>query len=266
MDLKRHKKKVFDGSTTKISVFGVDVDDISLDEAAKMIVNLAGSGQREKYVVTVNAEFVMKAKKDHKFAKILANADIAVADGWWVAFSKLIMGGHAQGRITGVDLIETVCKLSGNKPIGVGFFGGFGGVAAEVAKRQKLASPSLKVVYYGPGDDTTSSNLRLKVPKSLSRRIDILFVALGMGKQEFWIEKWAKKLDVGVFIGVGGAFDYIAGVKKRAPKFLQENGLEWLWRLILEPKRLWRQRTLPIFFLMVMSEIFRQKFFPKKNF
>lgn len=249
----------------KINVFGVNVDDISLQDATAAILKLAEPGSRENYVVTVNSEFVMKARHDPRFMEILNSANLAVADGWWVVYLKLICGGKSHVRITGIDLVKNVCRQASKKPITIGFLGGFRGIAAEVAKRQKLASRSLSVVYAASGDETISLNSRLDVPKSLKRRIDILFVALGMGKQEFWIEKWKKSLDVGVFIGVGGAFDYIAGVKKRAPVSLQNSGFEWLWRLAMEPARAWRMRVLPIFFVMICREFLRQKFFNKKK-
>ena len=243
----------------KINVFGVNIDDISTDEAVLMVLSLAEAKNKGKYVVTVNAEFVMLARRNRQFARVLANADLALADGKWVAISKLIMGGKAHDRVTGVDLIENVCRKVGDLPIRIGFLGGFGGVAQEVAKRQKKANPKLKVDFAGPGEETIGSNLRLKVPNFAKKRIDILFVAYGMGRQEFWIDAMRKKLDVGVFIGVGGAFDLLAGVKKRAPGRVQNLGLEWLWRLVQEPGRAWRYRVLPVFFLMVVLQFLKKK-------
>lgn len=243
----------------KIDVFGVKVDDISFGEAVAEVLRLAEREKRGNYVVTVNAEFVMMARRDRQFARILAGANLALADGKWVAISKLISGGKAQDRVAGVDLVETVCRECVDKAVVVGFLGGFDGVAKKVAKRQIEANPRLKVGYAGPGEETIGSNLRLKVPSFGKKRIDILFVAYGMGRQEFWIDAMRKKLDVGVFVGVGGAFDLLAGVKKRAPKPLQNSGLEWLWRLALEPGRVWRHRVLPAFFVMLLGKFVKSK-------
>jgi len=243
----------------KIDVFGVKVDDLSFGQAVSAVLKLAEREKRGNYVVTVNAEFVMMARRDKRFARILAGADLALADGKWVAISKLISGGKAQDRIAGVDLVEKVCRLSAEKAVVVGFLGGFDGVAKEVSKRQIEANPKLKVGYAGPGDETIGSDLRLKVPSFGKKRIDILFVAYGMGRQEFWIDAMRNRLNVGVFIGVGGAFDLIAGVKKRAPKPIQNLGLEWLWRLVLEPKRVWRHRVIPPFFVMVLGKFVKSK-------
>lgn len=264
MDLKRQNFKKVDGyNSRKIDVFGVGVSDLTKKDAVSGIIRLSKAKDSGHYVVTVNAEFVMMAHRNKDFARILASSDIAVADGWWVANSKLISGGKFQDRITGVDLVENVCKIADEKAVRVGFLGGFDGVAAEVSKRQRKANPGLEVVLAEPGVPTISFDSRLKTRFSKIGRVDVLFVAYGMGKQEFWIDRFRKKVDVGVFIGVGGAFDYLAGAKKRAPKFLQDMGFEWLWRLVLEPTRIWRQRIIPIFFLMFLTKYLKIKFFNK---
>jgi N-acetylglucosaminyldiphosphoundecaprenol N-acetyl-beta-D-mannosaminyltransferase len=264
MDLKRLvKNKVDCDIGAVINVFGVGVLDISRQNAVFEVMKLAQPKNRGKYVVTVNSEFVMKARRDPDFAKILANADLALADGKWIAISKLICGGKEQDVITGVELVESVCKEASEKPITIGFMGGFDGVAEVVAKRQKTRLSSLKVAIAEPGDPSKQADLRLKQRFLEVGRVDVLFVAYGMGKQEFWIERMRTKLDVGVFIGVGGAFDYLSGVKRRAPKVLQDLGFEWFWRLLLEPTRIWRQRIIPMFFLMILAKFAKVKIFDK---
>ncbi|MDO8260648.1 MAG: WecB/TagA/CpsF family glycosyltransferase [Candidatus Magasanikbacteria bacterium] len=257
------KNKVDNGVVGKINVFGVKVADISCRNAVLEVLKLAKPKSRGKYVVTVNSEFVMKARRDTDFAQILANADLALADGWWVAFLRLISGGKEHDRLTGVDLIEMVCNKAADKAITVGFLGGFGSVAKDVAKRQKMRLASLKVVMAEPGDPSKEADLRLKQRFLEIGRVDVLFVAYGMGKQEFWIDRMRKSLDVGVFIGVGGAFDYLSGIKRRAPRILQNLGFEWLWRLFWQPSRIWRQRIIPVFFLMILGKIIKVKIFDK---
>lgn len=260
MDLKRQK----------IKILGVDVDDISPEVASEKILELAKEPNRGKYVVTVNPEFVMLAHRNREFGEILAKSDLSLADGVGVAISKLILGGKVPDRVTGTDMVEILCKKSAGKPIRIGFLGGFGSVAAEVAKRQEVRCPGLKVVLAEPGVPTISHDLRLKKRLSAIGRVDLLFVAYGMGQQEFFIERNRKKLNVGVMIGVGGAFDYLSGVKTRAPKFLQASGLEWLWRLALDPVRIWRMRVLPIFAFLIFLQFLKfsifDKIFQKNNF
>ena len=202
----------------------------------------------------------MLGRKNAKFAKILANADLSLADGVGVVLAKLIFGGKVHSRITGVDLVEKLCQRASEKAIVVGFLGGFGDVAKIVEKRQKSASPGLKLAYAGPDLETISHDLRLDKADLAKKRVDILFVAYGMGRQEFWIEKHKKLLNVGVAIGVGGAFDLLAGVKKRAPVFWQKAGMEWFWRLLMEPSRFRRMSVLPIFLVLVLVDFVKTRF------
>ncbi len=255
MRLKRPKKEVLG---QRIDILGVKVDDISPENAENRILELATRrNERGHYVVTVNSEFVMLARRNREFQKILKEADLALADGMGVVFAKRILGGKVQRRITGVDLVEKLCAKSAKSAIRIGFLGGFDGVANNVAKRQKLKNPGLKVVFAKPGDPTMRHDSRLKKALDGAGRIDILFVAFGMGRQEFWIRKNQVKVNVGVFIGVGGALDYLSSVKKRAPKLLQDVGFEWLWRLFWEPARIWRMRVLPAFPFLVFWQFCR---------
>lgn len=243
----------------KINILGVKVDDLTFDDATLLILKLIDAKKKGKIVVTVNSEFIMMARRNAQFRKILNNADLALPDGQWVVNSKLIVGGKVHERITGVDIIERLCYLCAKKPIRVGFLGGFGSVADEVVKRQKKQNPQLKVVFSDAGNPSIGYDLRLKKALNAVRRIDILFVAYGMGQQEFWIERFKNKVDVGVFIGVGGAFDYLSQAKKRAPKVLQDWGLEWLWRLVNEPARIWRMRVLPAFLFLVFWQFLKNR-------
>jgi len=244
-----------------IDILGVNVDDISCENAVKKLVVWVNSAKKGRYVVTVNSEFVMLARKSPHFARVLANAHLAVADGKFVARSKLKFGGKYPDRITGANLIEKLCSYRADKAIRVGFLGGFDKVAETVAKCQKKANSKLKVIMAESGNPSIGYDLRLKKEISKAGGIDVLFVAYGMGQQEFWIERNLKKLDVKVFIGVGGAFDVLSGVKKRSPKILQDMGFEWFWRLINEPKRAWRMRVLPVFFVLIgLSRIKRAIF------
>src|SRR3989344_1114502 len=251
--------------SARIDILGVTVDDLTFDGAISGILKLAEAKSRGSYVVTVNSEFVMMARRNKDFARILARANLALADGKWVVFSKLILGGRAHDRVTGVDLVEKLCQKVGKGPIRIGFLGGFGNVAKTLAKRQKSLNPNLKAVFAEAGDPAIGYDLRLKSQLKRIGRVDILFVAYGMGKQERWIARMRDKVDVGVFIGVGGAFDYLTGVKRRAPKFWQAWGMEWLWRLMMEPARIRRMRVLPAFFVLVLGQFIKKQFLSSSN-
>ena len=251
----------------QVNILGVEVDDISQKDAVDATLKMAKDKRGGKYVVTVNGEFVMLARRDPNFAEILNRADLAVPDGAWSVWAKLILGGKEHDRVTGVDLVEKLCEKSAKKAITVGFLGGFGNVAEMVAKRQLGKNEGLKVVFAGPGDPAIGYDLRLKKEFLRLSRIDILFVAYGMGQQEFWIKRHINRLNVGVFIGVGGAFDYLSMVKKRAPKWLQGIGFEWLWRLVMEPSRARRMlRVFPLFWILVFWQwVMKTSFFKKET-
>ena len=249
MALKDQKKE---NPTTKIDILGVKVDDIAFEEAVERIIRLSGDKKGGHHVVTVNSEFVMMARHNRRFFDILQKADLALPDGAGIVFSKRIFGGKVQERIAGVDLVNKICGRIGDRPVRVGFLGGFDNVAEIVAKRQISKNPGLKVVFAKPGDPSIGYDLRLKKMISAVGRVDILFVAYGMGQQEYWIARNRNRLDIGVFIGVGGAFDYLSMVKKRAPYVFQRWGVEWLWRLIMEPKRIARMRVLPVFLVLIL--------------
>lgn len=243
-----------------VQILGVDIDDISFADAADVVIKLAKDKTGGHLVTTVNSEFIMLAQKNRDFAKILRRSDLALADGVGVVLAKLTFGGKYHERIAGVDLLEEVCRRSCKKGLRIGFLGGFGDVAEVISKRQRLKNPGLKVVFCESGEPTIGSDLRLRRAINGVGGIDILFVAFGMGRQEFWIERNRKFLNVGVFMGVGGAFDYLGGVKKRAPKTVQILGLEWFWRLLMEPSRFWRMRVLPVFLMMVLEQRFAKIF------
>lgn len=245
--------------TAKIRVLGVEVDDISEKNAVLQIIGLASDKRNSHFVATVNSEFVMMARRDKSFEKVLESTDLNLPDGAGVVLAKLILEGKERNRITGTDLVEKLCEKGADLGLAIGFLGGFGDIAEIVAKRQKSKFPGLKVVIAAPGDPTMRLNSRLNRDIFGKKRVDILFVAYGMGRQEFWISRAIKALDVGVFIGVGGAFDYLSGFTKRAPLFLQKAGLEWFWRLLHQPQRIWRMRVLPVFAVLVFRQFLTQK-------
>lgn len=243
----------------KVSILGVQVADISQKEAVDAIVSMAQDPKTPHQVVTVNAEMIILTKRNKQFFRILKDADLKIADSQWVVWAKLIFGGKYKNRVAGVDLVEKLCEKCADSAIGVGFLGGFGKVAELVKKRQISKNPGLKVAYAGPGDPTIGSDLRLRKQISRVGRIGILFVGYGMGQQEFWIKRNINSLDVGVFIGVGGALDYLSGAKKRAPVLMQKLGFEWFWRLLQEPHRAKRMiRVFPLFWILVFWQLLMQ--------
>jgi N-acetylglucosaminyldiphosphoundecaprenol N-acetyl-beta-D-mannosaminyltransferase len=201
------------------------------------------------FLVTINPEIIMLARNDKDYLKVLKSADLAVCDGIGVVWAGKMFGKKFNGRVHGVDLVEKVCEFVAKRPIIVGFLGGYENVALKTAECLKKKYPELRVSF-------ANSNFEIRNSKFEIPETDILFVAFGSPKQEKWIYENLYKLDVKVAIGVGGAFDFISGQVRRAPKWMRKIGLEWLFRLIIQPWRIKRQLALPKFAILVLKERF----------
>lgn len=232
----------------KKNLLGIDVTDATLEEVLEYTLKilrkkpcLPAGKEKKCYFVTPNPEIIVFANKHQDFKNILNNAEIALADGVGVVIGSRLLEKELKSRITGVDFMERLCEKVSKKPITVGFLGGGPKIAEKTADCLKRKYPGLKVVFTGREWSGTSN-------------IDLLFVAFGFPKQERWISENLEKLPVTLAIGVGGAFDYISGKIPRAPLFLRNAGLEWLYRLIRQPWRIKRQLALTEFGLLVLKE------------
>lgn len=210
------------------------------------------------WIVTANPEILLEARRDAEYAKTLQQADLRVVDGFGL-WALLRLAGQKVERVTGVDLAEVVLDQAQKEGWRVGFVGGGSNVAQKARTNVQKRFPSLevhteeggRVGVDGTGDDVGEEarhRLVLFAPH-------VLFVAFGHPKQERWIAKYLADFpSVKVVIGVGGTFDYWAGTVRRAPPVLRVLGLEWLWRLILEPrrfKRIWNAVVVfPVLFLL----------------
>ncbi|MFA6215119.1 MAG: WecB/TagA/CpsF family glycosyltransferase [Patescibacteria group bacterium] len=222
----------------KVEILGVKIDNLSLQEVLEKISQFLDS-KNQHYLVTPNPEFLVAAQKDKSFKEILNYADIAVADGIGLTKAAKFLGQRLQ-RVTGVDLVWSVSELAEQKECSVYFLGAGQNIAGAAAEVIKQYFPNLKIAGSKSGGEVTNpqaANLDL-IAEINAAEPKIIFIAFGQVKQEKWIFYHLDKMpSVKVAIGVGGAFDYISGAVKRAPVWLQRLGLEWLYRLILQPQR-----------------------------
>lgn len=230
----------------KIFILGVGFNNLTKKEVLEYILE---SSAGKYYIVTPNPEILVIADSDKNYKKTLNNARLALPDGIGVLLAAKFLGFSFKEKITGIGLLESLCQAAAKQPITVGFLGGAEAVAVKAAECLKKSYPSLKVSFAAP-------NLKFKVQNSKFPKTDILFVAFGSPKQELWIAKNLSKLPVRVAIGVGGAFDFISGRVPRAPKWMQDLGFEWLFRLIIQPWRIKRQLSLLKFTYLVFEEKF----------
>lgn len=225
----------------------VKVDELNFKEMMRKITDFC-VGKTLRQIVTLNPEFIVAAQRDKEFKKILNSADLSVPDGFGLKVGAILTGQKIGERITGVDLTWEICKLASERGFSVFFLGGKEGVAYKASRRIKLVHPKLKIAgtFAGKPDDQKT----LDVIKSA--KPDILFVAFGAPKQDKFIYQLkTNKLQsttIRLAMGVGGTFDYITGSIPRAPKWMRAIGMEWLYRLIRQPKRLGRIFTAVVIF------------------
>jgi N-acetylglucosaminyldiphosphoundecaprenol N-acetyl-beta-D-mannosaminyltransferase len=230
-----------------VIILGVPVHDVTYVEACDAIEALILAGGAHQ-VATVNPEFVMAARRDPEFMRVLHRTDLNVPDGAGVLWAARRRGKVLRERVAGVDLVDRLCGMASIHGWRAYFLGAQPGVAERAAAALALRYPGLRVAgtYAGtPGaaeEAAIVERVRMVGPQ-------LLFVAYGAPAQDKWLARNLARLrspgaaGLGlVAMGVGGAFDYIAGVQQRAPEWMRQASLEWLYRLLREPSR-WRRQT-----------------------
>ncbi len=227
----------------KVELFGIAIDNVTLKEAVEGVHRLLQSGKKH-FVTTPNVDHIMRLHEDKEFFEIYQKASLVIADGMPIVWASWILGKPLKERVAGSDLFLPLCRLAAQKGYGVYFLGGEVGVAQKATANLKNLFPSLRVVgHYAPpfGFESDPGENNRIVQLINQAKPDLLFVALGAPKQEKWIARHKDQLEFKVALCIGASVDFAAGVVKRAPVWMQRGGLEWLWRLLLEPKRLWRR-------------------------
>jgi N-acetylglucosaminyldiphosphoundecaprenol N-acetyl-beta-D-mannosaminyltransferase len=215
-------------------------------------------------IVGPNAHLVNLAERDDRFAEAMQAADLAVPDGISVVMASRLLRVPIPERVTGGDLMERMCAEAARFGFSIFFLGGLPGAAIMAAHNLRLRYPGLKIcgTYCPrPGFENNSEET-----EHIRRMInlyepDLLYVAFGAPKQEIWMQENRGKLRVGAILPVGAAFDTQSGLRRRAPVLFQRPGLEWLFRLAMEPRRLWRRYLVgnPQFAALVLRQWAREK-------
>lgn len=226
----------------RAKVLGVGISAIDIGDALQMIEWWIES-RDQHYVCVCTVNTVMECQKDPQLRKIVNSAGLATPDGVPLVWLTKLSGFRNVDRVYGPDLLLAFCALAENKGYSNFFYGGADGVPEELAKNLQQRFPKLKIV------GTFSPPFRPLTPeedRSLREMIDtaspdVLWVGLSTPKQERWMADHLGYIRVPVMIGVGAAFDFLSGRVKQAPRWMQRSGLEWLFRLSQEPRRLWRR-------------------------
>lgn len=243
----------------RVNIAGVEIDSYGFNEILDQIVSHVFLGKEPEYVVTPNAQHILLLQKDAEFRKIYQSALLSVPDGVPLLWAAKFLGTPLNGRVNGTDLFERLCAVASTKGLKIFLLGGRPGAAEQASAILQERYPGLKIIgTYCPPYGFESDSLELSQINTAIKTAapDILFVGLGAPKQEKWIYANYKQLNVPISIGIGVSFELVAGMVTRAPIWMQNRGLEWLFRLIVEPKRLWQRYILgnPLFMWLVIKQ------------
>lgn len=246
----------------RLTLSGIPVDRMTMEDTVDWVIHaLQNRGARQPLLLMgPNAQLITLAHKNHEFAEALRAADLNVADGISVVLASRVLGCPVPERVTGGELMERLCAVAARNHLSVFFLGGLPNAAELAATTLQRRYPALKIAgsYCPPrgfeADSMESAHIRRLLRDAAP---DLLCVAFGAPKQEIWMHRNCRDLPIGAALSVGAAFDTQAGLRKRAPRWTHSLGIEWLYRLAREPKRLWRRYLIgnPHFLYLVLRQM-----------
>jgi N-acetylglucosaminyldiphosphoundecaprenol N-acetyl-beta-D-mannosaminyltransferase len=218
----------------------VDVIDLtrSIDSVKKMVVAAKGA-----YICVSNVHMCMEAYDSTAFRAVVNGADLVIPDGRPLYWAQKLLGAQSPEQVRGQDLMNALCDVSAMNGLNIGLYGGSSAAVLDcVVRKLESRFPGINITYAHspPFRALTAEEDSVVINDIELNKVQVLFVGIGCPKQEYWMAEHKDMLSCAM-IGVGAAYDFIAGTKKYAPKWLQVMGLEWLFRLVSEPKRLWKR-------------------------
>lgn len=235
-----------------VNILGVKFNRVTMEQALEKIDSLM-KDSRPQLIVTANTEMVMMANHDPLLFEIIKRAALVVPDGIGIVWASRMLKKPLYERVPGVELMDALLEKSAQKGWKVFFLGAKPGIAEQAAANAQKKYAGLHVVGTDHGYFNKEQEQEVLVTIKAAEP-DILFLALGVPKQEKWAAAHLGKLNVPLAMGVGGSFEILAGTSKRAPRWMCRSGLEWLYRLVKEPKRFGRMLALPQFVIWVILE------------
>jgi N-acetylglucosaminyldiphosphoundecaprenol N-acetyl-beta-D-mannosaminyltransferase len=220
----------------------MDVNVTNIRTALTRVEALANS-KAGSYVCVANVHMCMEVFDSHEFKSVVNNADLVIPDGRPLSWAQKLLGHSEAEQVRGQDIMNSICQQSGTKNLNIGLYGGSSDeLLLQVVTALKASYPDIKIPfsYSPPFRPLTDEEDQGMIRKINDSNVNVLFVGIGCPKQERWMAEHKDSLNC-VMLGVGAAYDFIAGSKKHAPRWMQRVGLEWLFRLCSEPQRLWKR-------------------------
>jgi N-acetylglucosaminyldiphosphoundecaprenol N-acetyl-beta-D-mannosaminyltransferase len=226
--------------TERAELLGLCFDTVTMETAVARCLELCSNPRTSHTVITANASHLCMMRRDRELAKACRAGHLTVADGMSVVWALRASGQPIPERVTGVDLMERLLAAAGQHRLRVYFLGAKREVVTALIERSRAQYPGLEIAgfrdgYFGP-DDHLGIVEKIRVSGA-----HMLFVGMPSPFKETWCERHRQRLAVPVIMGVGGSFDVLAGFITRAPGWVQSLGLEWFWRLLIEPRKLWKR-------------------------
>jgi len=240
------------GNGGRIELLNVPVDNIGMSDALDCIDKWVQNNDYRKYILAINAEKIIFLQKNTKMRDFYNRASLLLPDGVGVTLASKLIHGLKVSRVTGADLMQLICKNAALKGYKIFLFGGEEEVNRIAVEKLNNSYPGIPVVGRNNGY-IEEKNMNKLINKINKAEPDILFLAMGSPMQEIWLQNHLSNLNIKICQAIGGTLDILSEKKKRAPKNIQRLGLEWLYRLISEPKRISRQIVLPVFLMKVIK-------------
>ena len=245
----------------RVDLLGIGISPINLDDAVATIERWIGERSRN-YVCVTGVHGVMESRRDQRLRSIHNQAGMVTPDGMPLVWVLRLFGRSRTERVYGPDLMRKMTAVSSRRGYRQFYYGGAAGVADELTKVLVNAYPELQVAgtLCPPFRELTPEEDQAVVDAINAARPHIVWVGLSTPKQEIWMARHLGRIEAPVMVGVGAAFDFLAGTKRQAPRWMQRSGLEWLFRLCSEPRRLWRRYAyiVPGFTVLAAGEIVRR--------
>ncbi len=236
-----------------------------MDEAVEIARQWLRAGSGIHQIVTPNAEFVMRARGEPAFRRLIAESALSVPDGAGLLLAGRLLGTPLREQVTGTDLSARLAQLCAEEGRRLFLLGAAEGVACEAALRLQERHPDLRIAGAFAGSPGAEDETEIRARIASVAPVDVLLVAYGAPAQDYWIARHQAGLGVPVAMGVGGVFDFIAGRVPRAPAWLRRIGLDWAFRLAIQPWRWRRQLALPRFVALAVATSLRRRLTPRQS-
>lgn len=225
--------------STRYKIMNTYVNVVSMDETIRSVEKIIEKGKPTQHVV-INASKVNLMEDDPELRRIVNSCPLINADGASIVWAAKKLGVPLKERVTGCDLFQELVKVASEKDYKIYLFGAKEEVVTKVKAIYEEQYPGIQIMGYRNGYFTEADEPEI-VKNMAESGADMMFVAFSSPKKEYWVNKYLEQLNIPFVMGVGGSFDIVAGVTERAPKWFQDHGLEWFYRFIQEPRRMWKR-------------------------